>query len=182
MTLYPSLTLTLLNGFLLVLPLFALRFGLPSLIRKTSLAELDHFPPLEGRENIALRIYFITNTFLIFSPLLAQIKFHGSSSWTGWFVYLAGVLILGISLANFSATRTGFAQTGLYRFSRNPIYIGYFLFFIGVAMLIGSWTHLAVTLFYQISVHYLILSEERWCKETFGKSYADFAERVRRYL
>lgn len=60
MTLYPSLTSTLLNAFLLVLPLFALRFGLPSLIRKTSLSELGHFPPLERRENIALKFYFVT--------------------------------------------------------------------------------------------------------------------------
>ena len=143
MFVYPPLTLTFLNGFLMVVPLLSLRFGLPAMVRRESLSALDHFPPMVGREQLALKVYFMTNTFLIFSPLFARIV--AGTSWTiaGWSCYLIGVLIIGLALFNFSAAPQGkLIQTGWYRFSRHPIYVDYFLIFVGTALLIGSWFHL----------------------------------------
>jgi protein-S-isoprenylcysteine O-methyltransferase Ste14 len=182
MEIYPTITFTVLNGFLLIIPLLGLRFGLPALIRKEALSELDHFPPVIGFERIALKVYFITNTFLIFSPLLAHIRGGSIFSWIGWGIYAIGVLLLAVSLLNFSTSAGGLTRTGVYRLSRNPMYVGYFLIFIGIALLIGSWFHLAVTLIYQVAVHFLILSEERWCQATFGEELKEYKRKVRRYL
>ena len=35
---------------------------------------------------------------------------------------------------------------------------------------------------YQTAAHWIILSEERWCLEKFGKSYQDYQDKVRRYF
>jgi protein-S-isoprenylcysteine O-methyltransferase Ste14 len=182
MFIYPPITLTFLNGFLLVIPLLALRFGIPALGRRETLAALDHFPLVVGKEKVALKVYLVTNTFLIFSPLLAHIV-AGTAWWyVGWTCYALGVIVLGLALWSFSTASGALIQSGLYRFSRNPIYVGYFLIFIGVALLIGSWFHLALTLVYQAAVHFLILSEERWCLGTFGKQYLEYQRKVRRYF
>jgi len=182
MEIYPKITLTFLNGFLLIIPLLGLRFGIPTLVCKEALSELDHFPPVEGFEPIALKVYFTTNTFLIFSPLLARIRSSSVIPWIGWGIYAIGVLLLAVSLLNFSTSSGRLAQGGLYRISRNPMYVGYFLIFIGVALLIGSWFHLFVALIYQVAVHFLILSEERWCEATFGTVFTEYRRKVRRYL
>lgn len=181
MTIYPPIILTFLNGFLLVLPLLALRLGIPALVRREALAALDHFPPLIGKERLALKIYLLTNTFLIFSPLLAHIVSGTPYQLMGWACYILGMAVLGLALWSFSANPGGLVRSGLYRFSRNPIYVGYFLMFIGVSLLIGSWFHLALTLVYQLAVHFLILSEERWCLEAFGQPYREYQRKVRRY-
>jgi protein-S-isoprenylcysteine O-methyltransferase Ste14 len=37
-------------------------------------------------------------------------------------------------------------------------------------------------LVFQISSHWIILSEERWCVKQFGDEYIDYMKRVRRYI
>lgn len=182
MSIYPPITLTFLNGFLLVIPLLALRFGIPALAGEQAQAALDHFPPMIGKEKVALKVYLVTNTFLIFSPLMARIVSGTPWQIAGWICFTLGIAVLGLALLNFSTNSAALIQTGLYRFSRNPIYIGYFLIFVGVSLLIGSWFHLALTLIYQAAVHLLILSEEHWCQATFGAQYQEYQRKVRRYL
>jgi protein-S-isoprenylcysteine O-methyltransferase Ste14 len=178
---YPEIALTLLNGFLFILPLFVLRFGLPALVSKQALSDLQFFPPVEGVEQTALRVYTITNLFLVFSPLLARIQAGTQYFFIGLALYLLGVALLALALLHFSA-EGGLTQRGIYRFTRNPIYIGYFLFYLGIAFIIGSWTYLVVTVIYQLSVHWLILSEERWCAGKYGEDFRAYCERTPRYL
>lgn len=182
MEIYPKITLTLLNGFLLVIPLFGLRYGIPTLVRKEALAKLAHFPPIVGSERIALNVYFLTNIFLVFSPLLAVIQSGSGFSRLGWGVYCAGLALTALSLLNFCTSADGIKRTGVYRFSRNPMYVGYFLIFIGVSFLIGSYVYLVITLIYQATVHFLILAEERWCRDIFGTEYVEYCRKVPRYL
>lgn len=182
MSIYPSLELTVLNGFLLIIPLLGLRFGIPALVGRSALAALDHFPPLMGKERLALKVYLVSNTFLFFSPLLARIATGTTWQLSGWVCYALGLIVLGLALWNFSTASGGLIQSGVYRCSRNPIYLGYFFIFIGVSLLIGSWFHLALTLVYQVAVHFLILSEERWCQVTFGEQFLVYRQKVRRYF
>ena len=181
MDLYPKLTLTLLNGFLLTIPMLGSRFGIPALLRKEALQELDYFPPVAGFEQYALKAYFITNTFLVFSPIAARIQ--SGTLWTslGWIIYLVGLTLFIISIIHYCKT-PGLKQTGLYRISRNPMVIGYFMIYLGISFVIGSWFNLLLTILYQIAVHWLILSEERWCTDKFGLPYQQYLQTVRRYL
>lgn len=181
MSFYPPITLSLWNGFLLMIPLLALRFGLPALVRKETLEELEFFPPVHGSERTALKVYFVTNTFLIFSPFLAHLQTGTWLSISGWILYAVGLALMTVALVDFSRC-DGFRQKGIYRFSRNPMYVGYFLIFIGTAVLIESWFHLVLAAIYQVAVHWLILSEERWCLENFGEAYRNYLDKVPRYF
>ncbi len=181
MAIYPKITLALFNGFWLILALIAIRFGIPALIDKKAMPKLDYFPPTEGFESLMKPVYPISNLFLIFSPLLARIRSGSVLATVGWVVYLLGAVGLAVSLFNFSASH-GMVKKGLYRYSRNPIYIGYFLIYIGVGLLIGSWCYLFVALVYQYAVHWMILSEERWCREQFGESFTQYERQAPRYL
>jgi protein-S-isoprenylcysteine O-methyltransferase Ste14 len=37
-------------------------------------------------------------------------------------------------------------------------------------------------LVFQISAHWIILSEERWCVNKFGQEYINYMNKVRRYI
>jgi protein-S-isoprenylcysteine O-methyltransferase Ste14 len=41
---------------------------------------------------------------------------------------------------------------------------------------------LVILVIFQISVHFLIISEERWCRGKFGEPYEKYMLEVRRYL
>lgn len=181
MYIYPPLRFGWGNGFMLIVPLLVLRFGIPILMKKAALAELDYFPPRYGGEKLALKIYLVTNTFLIFSPLLAEIRAAPGLVFIGWLIYLSGVVFLALALIDY-CQQDGLRTAGLYGYSRNPVYMGYLGIFLGTGLLISSWTHLLLTVIYQVAVHGLILSEERWCLEKFGPSYQSYLNSVPRYI
>lgn len=101
----------------------------------------------------------------------------------GLLIYLFGLLALTASIISFaSCDNTGFNCSGVYRFSRNPMYAAYFIFFIGCAMLLHSWLLLAAVLLFQLAAHQIILAEENWCIQRFGSKYLDYMKKVRRYF
>jgi len=86
-------------------------------------------------------------------------------------------------MINYSKPKiNGINLNGLYRVSRNPMYIAYFIYFLGCVFLTQSWILLVLLICFQISAHWIILSEERWCIKKFGEEYIKYMNRVRRYI
>ena len=62
------------------------------------------------------------------------------------------------------------------------MYVAYFVCFLGMALLARSLPVLGAVLVFQVSAHWIILAEERWCTTAFGSAYRHYMQRVRRYL
>lgn len=62
------------------------------------------------------------------------------------------------------------------------MYAAYFICFMGMALLTRSWVLTGIAAVFQISSHWIVLAEERWCIKKFGESYRRYMERVRRYI
>lgn len=171
-------------GFLLLLPFFFIRFGLLALLNKQAVGRAAYFAPLVEKEKPAYLLYQFSNGAILLYLFFLHISF--SPAWLfyiGAAVFAAGTLLLIASIVNFaSPAANGFNQNGLYRFSRNPMYVAYFLFFLGCALLTRSLVLLGLVLVFQIAAHWIILSEERWCLEKFGEEYSAYMQRVRRYV
>jgi protein-S-isoprenylcysteine O-methyltransferase Ste14 len=72
---------------------------------------------------------------------------------------------------------------GVYRFTRNPMYVG--LLFVLVAwavFLVNPWTLLGPVLFVAYMNRFQIKPEERALVTLFGEQYAAYAAKVRRWL
>ena len=54
--------------------------------------------------------------------------------------------------------------------------------FLGCSLLTQSRLLLGLILVFQISAHWIILAEERWCAGQFGEAYLQYKRQVRRYL
>lgn len=73
--------------------------------------------------------------------------------------------------------------TGVYSVTRNPIYLGVSFLPVGFGFLFGSWwlvgsSALTATLIH----HLLIIPEERYLRDKFGKQYATYCAKVRRWI
>jgi protein-S-isoprenylcysteine O-methyltransferase Ste14 len=71
---------------------------------------------------------------------------------------------------------------GPYRWSRNPQYVGWFLFLFGFALNDWSLWGLAALVTVVISLHLLVLVEEEHLLHTFGEQYIEFCRQVPRYV
>lgn len=73
--------------------------------------------------------------------------------------------------------------TGLYKYTRNPMYVGLLVILIGYAIWLGSLSpFLLVPLFYWLITNMQITPEEKILEEKFGQEYLDYKSRVRRWL
>lgn len=72
---------------------------------------------------------------------------------------------------------------GIYRFSRNPMYLGMLLVLLGWAGFVGDWVAVAVTvLFIPYMTRFQIAPEERVMTSMFGEQYEQYCKRVRRWI
>jgi protein-S-isoprenylcysteine O-methyltransferase Ste14 len=76
----------------------------------------------------------------------------------------------------------GININGIYRISRNPMYIAYFISLLGCVLMTESWMLFMLLIVFQVSSHWIILSEERWCINKFGEEYVRYIDKVRRYV
>lgn len=169
---------------ILLLPFFLIRFGLLSCLSKKAVQRAAHFAPVFGKERVAYWLYQLSNAALLVSLFFLKIVLSPSRLFlTGVGVYTVGALLLTLSIFAFATpSENGLKQTGLYRFSRNPMYVSYFLFFLGCGLLAQSIPYLLFLVVFQLSAHWIILSEERYCLGQFGDAYEDYMKKVRRYL
>ena len=167
----------------LLIPFVLIRYGLMRLLGGDAFRRAAHYPESPGVEKAFHSIYQASSLLLLFLPFF--LKADMSSRWLipGLIVYCLGLSVTVMASINFSRPQAGgFTMDGIYHFSRNPMYVGYFLYFLGCVLLTKSWALLVVLAIFQFSTHYLILSEERWCLEKFGDAYRQYMEAVRRYL
>ncbi len=171
------------NAFLLMIPLFLIRFGLLGAMNKEALGRAARFAPLEGNERIAYLVYQAANIAIFLYPAFLKIRTGPPLFWAGLAVYVAGAAILAVAAAAFARPdEKGLNTSGIYKVSRNPMYVGYFVYFCGCAALTRSALLFAALLVFQLAAHWIILSEERWCIGQFGEEYLDYMKRVRRYF
>ena len=171
------------NALVLMIPLFLIRFGLLAIISKSALNRAAFFAPLEGGEKGAYYSYQVSNVFIILYPLFLKIQTKPPAFFIGLFVYILGIAVLIISTVTFAKpNQSGLNTSGIYGVSRNPMYIGYFMYFLGCAILMHSILQFIALLIFQISAHWIILSEERWCIHKFGSEYINYMNRVKRYF
>jgi len=111
---------------------------------------------------------------------------------------VAGVLILvGLAFAatgirNFRRAETPvptnrpahtLVTAGIHAWTRNPIYLGMLLLYVGIGVAVRSPWLLALTLPIAIIIRYgVIAREEAYLERRFGDAYREYRGRVRRWL
>jgi protein-S-isoprenylcysteine O-methyltransferase Ste14 len=106
---------------------------------------------------------------------------------------IAGLLLAQLSKNHFRKVKTNvntfekpdlLITKGYYRFSRNPMYLGFVIALLGFAFLYqGSISSfLAVLLFIAVTDRWYIQYEERIMLSTFGAEYAAYCNNTRRWI
>lgn len=106
------------------------------------------------------------------------------------FVLLIGLIFTIISLINLGkSTRLGLPSndtklktSGLYKYSRNPMYVGFDLITISAMIYSLHWVIIILGVYSLIAYHLIIKGEEKFMINRFGEEYKNYILKVRRYL
>lgn len=99
-------------------------------------------------------------------------------------VFLAAVLTMRDSWrAGIPETdRTDFVSHGIYRYSRNPAFLGFDLMYIGILLMYFNGVLLLFTIWVIVMLHLQILQEEKYLETVFGEEYRAYRECTGRYF
>ena len=79
-------------------------------------------------------------------------------------------------------TKTDLITDGIYKYSRNPAFVGFDLMFVGLFLTYTNIFTFIVMCANLIAIHLQILQEEKYLKDSFGVKYASYINDTPRYL
>lgn len=126
-------------------------------------------------------------------PNVSRQEFFQSElvSWIGVFLLVVGLLVLFLSLISFGRSfRIGIdpdepdklVTTGIFRFSRNPIYVAFAFVLLGEFLVFPNWILLIYPVAASWLIHRQVLREEDFLRAHYGQTYSEYCQRVRRYV
>jgi len=128
-------------------------------------------------------------------PLPAILK---DSFWQAAALRWLGLAVCGLSLIWFAMTLVSFGESfrvgideqapdklvtaGMFALSRNPLYVGFYGFFLGMFLIYPNLALLVFIILFAAAIHRQILREEKFLLAHYGEAYEAYAQRVKRYL
>lgn len=115
-----------------------------------------------------------------------------AARWAGWGIVAVALALAGAAEVQFLRARTGtlptspttaIVATGVYRFTRNPMYLAMTLALFGLGLALASpWFWLVAPAAVRLVTILAIEREEAYLTRKFGAAYLDYTARVRRWL
>lgn len=172
------------SGYFLLFPFIVIRFLLLYTLEREAPKRAGKFAPIYGKEWIAYSVYQLSTLGIVIYLFLLSYQTDLSLYYVmSTMVYSSGLVLLSGSTLHFAfPSSKGLNTRRFYRWTRHPMYVSYFVYFIGCALLTRSVLLFCIVMTFQLSAHWIILSEERWCIEQFGSEYIEYMKKVRRYV
>ena len=144
-------------------------------------------PPL-----IYVAFFFLSFILQKWRPLDQAMLNTTTAHIVGWLFITLFFIICVLSMHKFIRSKntvitvkpaTSLQTTGIYAFTRNPMYISLLLLYCGLAVFKGNWwTFILLPLLILVVQLYVIRKEETYLYDAFGKSYLDYRKKVRRWI
>lgn len=136
---------------------------------------------------------YFTWVVLIFSLTgfnIIRVNSNGTLKTFAMIIFASGLLLIFISLyylgksvrVGLPNTKTVLKQSGIYRYSSNPMYLGVHLFTLSAMVYTMNLIVIFLGLFSFIAYHYIILGEEEFLADRFGEQYLIYKKNVPRYF
>ncbi len=129
---------------------------------------------------LPLLMFFL---LLVFAPIAPGILF-----WAGLLFNLIAAVIYLLAIAAFVKAGKGITTVGIYRLSRNPMYVAMFLIFTGftlmawsAAVIMGVLTAM-VLLWNTFTTNWMVRGEEKFLEDKYGQTYLNYKHNTPRYF
>ena len=134
-------------------------------------------------------LMFLLDRFL---PV-GEFEFFGRGA-LAFFLLVLGLVVLVIALVQFGRAKTPtdpmnlekttvLVRGGLYKYSRNPMYLGMLMLLLSLGLFLGNaFNTLLAALFVMYMNRFQIQREEERLSRTYGKEYAKFLKETRRWF
>lgn len=137
-----------------------------------------------------LSLLFIAAALAVIAPAAAAMNVTRPLPWDVPLIIGLAVLFLGnrefkrhqAEIHTFKSPRS-LVTSGVFRYSRNPMYLGFLLLLLGASLFAESWVAMVAPAgFFLASQFWYIPHEEAKLRALFGEEYEAYARRTRRWI
>jgi protein-S-isoprenylcysteine O-methyltransferase Ste14 len=189
-----------LSGLFIVLLFYSSYFGKLLLQRRQGIITDRMGRGIKPKRTFIIEIILKVTTYLM--ALVQIISIAMNNNWymfitninfryTGIGIALLGVIIFVMAMSTMrnswragvdSSQKTKLIKHGIYRFSRNPAFLGFDLFYIGITMAFFNPLQLIFLCFSICILHLQIMEEEKFLPTIFGDEYTNYRQSTGRYF
>lgn len=182
MSLIPAFELGLWNAWILTIPILIISFSdMGASASRESGKEVDF--KLTKKENIISNVVFLPMVISWIYTIFLPLQLGTLWLYSGLVIFLFGIVFTITAITNFATSpRDKVITKGLYRFTRNPTYIGLILMHTGLGITCASWLYLLLTVIFLIMLNTISPSEERYLYHMYGEDYLEYKNRTPRWI
>ena len=134
------------------------------------------------KDKINYMICSLLQMSLLIVSIFVPIKLNFGWLFTGTLIYFLSLVGFIWSIHSYAAAPPDkVICNGIYRWSRNPMYVCYFASVFGTCIASASIWMLILLLGLILVTHRSILGEERFCENSYGEAYKAYNEKTPRY-
>ncbi len=152
---------------------------------QTDHASVKIHPPI-------LLLIHVLAVFLLNWLIPLPFAFSKALEWSGYILVFAGLGFAFSAVNRFSKMHTTLdphgsvstlVMSGPYRFSRNPIYLGFVCTLVGLPLALGTYWGVVLSPVFMVLLFQLVIKhEEAYLEKKFGDEYTSYKSRVRRWV
>jgi protein-S-isoprenylcysteine O-methyltransferase Ste14 len=182
MSLVPAFELGLWNAWILVIPILVISFSDMRATASRESGKAGDFQLTRKEKRIINAVFLpmvVSWVYAVFLPLqLGTVWLY-----SGLIICLFGMIFTSAAILNFATSPKDKVITkGLYRFTRNPTYIGMTLMQIGLGIACSSWLYLLLTVAMIVLLNANLSAEERYCLYRFKDDYQKYKNSTPRWI
>jgi protein-S-isoprenylcysteine O-methyltransferase Ste14 len=182
MSLVPAFEIGVWNAWLLIFPLVLIPAVLAS-VKKGVFKKTESNINLSKSERIVFTLSKVFLGLLFLYSIFLPLKLGTLWFYVGLPISLLGTvmyIIVSVNIATTPVDRP--VTTGLYRYSRHPMYVASFIAPIGAGIASASWLFLLLSVLCIITHFMNGIFEERLCLEAYGSDYQEYLNRTPRWI
>jgi protein-S-isoprenylcysteine O-methyltransferase Ste14 len=181
-SLIPAFELGSWNAWILVIPILIISFSDMRATASRESGKAGDFQLTRKEKRIIKAVFLpmvVSWIYAVFLPLQLDTIWLFS----GLIICLFGMIFTVVAILNFvTSPKDKVITRGLYRFTRNPTYIGMILMQIGLGIACSSWLYLLLTVAMMILLNANLSAEERYCLYRFGDDYRKYKNITPRWI
>lgn len=153
--------------------------------RESPIEDPEFYESPSGKKCETINKVHLLVVFLV--CLFTPINFDSALFWIGFSSYTIGIVLNVVAMYSFTVFTEGVNTTGIYRYSRNPMYLGASLFYVGLCLIgwmisVSGILLIVVLIWWLVLSHQAILLEESFLEKKYGDSFLRYKQRVPRYF
>jgi len=146
-------------------------------------------------ETILKKIIFITAGVqfisIVFIKILPPLIHSNLMIYIGLMIAILGLAVFITAMVTMrdswragidNTQKTAIIQTGIYKYSRNPAFVGFDFLYVGMAFAFSNFFNILFGFASILLLHLQILEEEKFLSTAFGNDYLEYKKKTRRYF